>query len=166
MSDGAGIAILVGGFIVVIIIIVLINKLLDYLSDRFPIGYNLVMIALAGLSFGLSFLYWNLKAGGDEPTGVLVMQILGYYFYMTLFLTDIEATDYDTEEWGHDTFTDRWKLYTENHYTPGFVRKIGFSLLGTGIFTLTTIFANFSWIALILQLIVPVAVIFNNLRDR
>lgn len=145
-------------FVAVIVLIVLGNKLLDHLSDRFPIGYSVFMIMVAAVSFGLSFMYWHNKAAveaylasnntqimHDYSMSILITQIIFYYFYMTLFLTDIEEGDDDT---------------------PGFVRKIGFSILGTGLLTLTTIFKNFSWIAFVLQIIMPLLIIINCIRRR
>ena len=49
------IGIIAGVVIGGIVIMVLLNKLLDYLSDRFPIGYNVVNILFFGVAFILAF---------------------------------------------------------------------------------------------------------------
>lgn len=158
--------------IVFVIITVLVNKLLDYLSRRFPIIYNSVQIVLAAASFALSFVYWHYKPYGYYLAAI-VAQVGLYYVYMYLLLTDISDSDYTTQEQSYDLigrkeyYTDGTPVtHSEEHYTPSFMRKFGFAILGTALLTLTTVFKNFSWIALILQLIIPVRIIINTLRYR
>lgn len=173
MNSDLQLVLIVGGVAIVFIIItVLINKLLDYLSERFPIIYNSVLIILAVAAFILSFVYWRYKPYGPSMPAI-VTQVLLYYTYMYLFLTDIDDSEYTTQEQSYDLigraeyYTDGTPVtHSEDHYTPAFVRKFGFAILGTAVLTLTTVFKNFSWIALILQLIMPVLIIINRILER
>lgn len=173
MESWTELLIFVGAIVGAIIIIVLFNKLLDYLSNRFPIPYYIFTILVAGTSFGLSFYLYDL--GSATAQGFKVFLIIGllYFIYMYLILTELEDSEYTTQEQKTDwDGNKKWYkdgtpvMKTENHYHPAFLRKIGFSLLGAVIMILSVGFINLSWIAFVLQLIFPVLMIIKAIRDR
>ena len=80
------IGIIAGVVIGGIVIMVLLNKLLDYLSDRFPIGYNVVNILFFGVAFILAFVYWGADEGSRLSSGVMcgVMHFISLYYCLPM----------------------------------------------------------------------------------
>lgn len=154
-----------------IVIMVLLNKLLDYLSDRFPIGYNVVNILFFGVAFILAFVYWGADEGSRLSSGVMcgVMHFISLY----LLFTDVEEENFtinkvESHYQPHFFSDDEWVTTEteEEGWRPAFWVKL-LMVMGTlGVACALTFFINLAWIAFLLEIAMPVWLIILEIRRR
>lgn len=159
---------------VAIIAMVLLNKLLDYLSARFPISYNIVSLIAAGVAFGLSFICPWINVSFTDFWKNLGLLILGHFIYFYLLLTDID------EVWTKETHTayrqkkmKLWDLLNgeppgyepydkeTEHYSPAWWRKL-LICLGLSVAALFLVASDLSYVALILEALIPLIIIIRQ----
>lgn len=158
---GSAIGILIAIIIGAIVLMCIINKILDWLSIKFPIGYNVFLIISAGITFAYSFI-------GDD-TARAVMYIISTFCFAYCLFTRIEASHEIVTK--RNSYFNTWGDYHEEEKEeevekPAWVVKLGLVLFVTIIGSLFGLVFSIAWLALILEAAVPIFFIINEIRHR
>ena len=155
-----GIGIIIG----VIVVLVLLNKFLDYLYSRFFVGYNIFLLAGA---VGIFFLMKNwMSSGSSDPTSAY-LGIHVVYFY--IYFTNIQPSNWTEtvgrvrETWSGDI---EISVHDEDHYRPAWWNKIITIVVATVVVWIVGIGLELTWLVLILECLIPGYLLFYYYTNR
>lgn len=143
-------------------VMVLFNKLLEYLFYKFTIIYNVILIAIAALS--------NLSLINNPPAmfpyWYLAVQIL--YFYLQF--TRVDSASWKTKETTieYNDYKGAFESETTevSHYQPGWWSKLLIVAIASTLAVVLSYYFAKPVITLILELLLPLLTILLYLRTR
>ena len=149
ISAGATVGIIIAVVVGAIVLMVLLNKLLDYLSNRFYVGYQVFLFLVSGAVFGTSFI-------ADKTTRI-GMYIISNFLYFYFLFTDIGAERWTTTEStthvDHGIFSDNVTVEEKEveHDRPAWWVKLIMVLVSTAIASALGLWAQIAWLPFVAE---------------
>lgn len=161
MEDGVVLGIVIGVIVAAIGLMVLLNKLLDFLASKFTVGYLIFLLLLIGGVYGSSF-------AEDPATRTPLYIALTFVMFYCMFV-GAESEHYTTTE---TEVHEGWdgKLHGSvkdvDHYRPAWWVKLLTVSICTAVASVVTLVFSVAWIPLILEAGFILWLLISIVRDR
>ena len=157
---GTAIGIIIGA----IVVLVLLNKFLDYLYSRFFVGYN-VFLLLGALGIFFLMRSWSAGANSDPTAAYLGIHVVYFYIYFT----NIQPSNW-TETVGRvrETWSGDYEVTVqdEDHYRPAWWNKIITIAVAVVAVWIVGIGLELPWLVLVLECCLPAYLLFYYYSNR
>lgn len=108
------------GVIIIVVVLVVAYKLVEYCYAKYPLQYSLFLLACILLKVLFC------KLAGNDFLSFFALEFFVAFFY----ITQVQANDYDTIETTatYDSWRDAYDVSSQrvHHHIPGWVRKLLF----------------------------------------
>lgn len=146
MGDGAIVGIVVGVIVAAIGLMVLLNKLLDFLSSKFPVSYLIFLLLLIGGTYGSSFVE---ASATRTPLYIALSFVMFYCMFVGAESEHYTTTEADVYEgWDGDIHA---TVKDVDHYRPAWWIKLLTVAVCTAVASVLTLVLSVAWIPLILE---------------